>query len=316
MNTKLLNTLKTLCVVGALAATSFSVIAAPVEGQTKVIKEKAAVVCNVGYIEDTIVKIDEKNKQVIVGDAEDKGAQIIINVTKQTNIFSVKDKKVYTFSDLEVGQKIGIESNGMMTNGQLTAFVLTVMEDENEEEENLAICPVAGYITDTIVGIDADAQTIILGDATDKEAQIVVKVNEDTQISHELNKRAYTFADFEVGQQVILESNGIMTNGQVTAFFLTILDEQEENLVTCPVAGYLTEQIAKIDKEAKTITLGDKKDEESQIIVKVTENTKITDAKNKKVVKFSDLKVCQTISVESNGMMINGQVEAFEITIQ
>ena len=223
MNTKLLNTLKTLCVVGALAATSFSVIAAPVEVQTKVIKEKAAVVCNIGYIEDTIVKIDEKNKQVIVGDAEDKGAQIIINVTKQTNILSVKDKKVYTFSDLEVGQKIGIESNGMMTNGQLTAFVLTVMEDENELEESLA---------------------------------------------------------------------------------------------TCPVAGYLTEQIAKIDKEAKTITLGDKKDEESQIIVKVTENTKITDAKNKKVVKFSDLKVCQTISVESNGMMINGQVEAFEITIQ
>lgn len=228
MNKKLLNTIKTCLLVGALSATGLSVIAAPINNETtqKETDADQPVVCAIGYIEDTIVEINEENKTVIVGDATDKEAQIVINLDDEMTRIQSKDKKVYQFEDLRIGQKIGIESNGIMVDGELDAFEIIVVKDTDEVVDvELSTCLIAGYIEETIVGINEETNTIILGDAEDKEAQIIVKITEDTSITHSKNRRSYTIKELEVGQAITLETNGIMTQGQVEAIEITLLEK-------------------------------------------------------------------------------------------
>lgn len=230
MNKQLSNILKTSLVIGVVGVTSFSVIATPIAKREitleQKVKEVGQGVCAIGYIEDTIVAINEETKQIIVGDPVDPEAQIIINVKEATTRIQAKDKKVYTFGDLKVGQKIGIESSGIMTDGQLDAFEINLVEEAEAIEaidENVAVCPIAGYIQDTIVAIDEENKTIIFGDITDPESQVVVKVTEDTRIVHKKLKKIGEFKDLKIGQEVTMESNGIMTAGQVTGIEITIL---------------------------------------------------------------------------------------------
>lgn len=227
MNKNLSNILKAFLLIGAVGTTGFSVIASPVAKEStsveQQIEESMPTVCVVGYIEDTIIAINEETQQITTGDPEDVEAQITININEEITQIKAKNKMVYTFADLKVGQKIGIESNGMMTEGQLEAFEIILVEDTEDTGAHLVVCPVAGYIQDTIVGIDKDNKTITFGDITDPEAQIVVKVTEDTRIQHTKLKKIGDFEDLKIGQEVTMESNGIMTEGQVTGIEITIL---------------------------------------------------------------------------------------------
>lgn len=224
MNNKLANTLRALLVMGVMSSIGFSVIASPV---TVEVKSKIQIVeqsgsYHIGYIEDEIVSINKKAKTVTIGDAKDVKSQIVVKINDQTAISHAKNRRVYKFSDLEVGQKIGIESNGMVAKGQLRAIKITVLEEVSKPEEKLATCPVAGYIQDEIVSINKQVKTVTIGDAKDTGSQIVVKIDNQTRIAHTKNRRAYRFEDLQVGQKIAMESNGIMVNGQVNAIGITI----------------------------------------------------------------------------------------------
>lgn len=119
MNNKLANTLRALLVMGVMSSIGFSVIASPV---TVEVKSKIQIVeqsgsYHIGYIEDEIVSINKQAKTVTIGDAKDTGSQIVVKIDNQTRIAHTKNRRVYRFGDLQVGQKIAMESNGIMANG-------------------------------------------------------------------------------------------------------------------------------------------------------------------------------------------------------
>lgn len=185
-------------------------------------------VCPIGYIEDTIVALDKEAQTITLGDKDDIESQIIVKVTDSTAIKHEKNKRIYTFADLEVGQKIGFISNGIMTASlpaQFEAIEITLV-DESVVDDNLAICPV-GYIEDTIISIDKDAKTITVGDADEIESQLIFKISDNTTFAHKVNKRLYRFEDLEVGQKVGLTPDGMMTTSipaQLNATEVTFLD--------------------------------------------------------------------------------------------
>lgn len=221
MNKKITNTLKAVLIVGVIGATGFSVIASPVTKDVvqKESEMKGPVVCPIGYIEDTIVAINEETKTITIGTAEEEASHIVINVDAENTVIRANDKKVYKFEDLQVGQVVGIESNGIMTDGELNAFEIMIVA---ENDVQVSTCLVAGYIQETVVAVDVEANQIILGDKEDKEAQIIVDFADYTTVKGEKDKMVYGIKDIQVGSQITLESNGVMTNGVVTAIEITL----------------------------------------------------------------------------------------------
>lgn len=285
MNKKLSNTIKTFVAIGALSTVGFSVIATPIMQEIK-----ATFKSNLTYTLNGESVLEGKGGLVY----ED---QIYIPLRDLANT---------------LGTKVDYKNNQitMTQEGQSTA-------QKSVEEPEIAICPI-GYIEDTITAIDKEAQTITFGDLADAESQLVIKVTDQTLIKHTKNKRAYTFADLELGQKIGFISNGVMTNNQLEAIEITLLDsaETEENLAVCPI-GYIEDTIIAINPEAKTITVGDADEIESQLIFKISDNTTFAHKMNKRLYRFEDLEVGQKVGLTPGGTMtasIPAQLDAVEVT--
>ena len=257
-----------------------------------------------------------------------------MRVTEETVINQANEG--YTIKDLQVGQEIIVLSNGMMTEGVVNAIEVMLVERE------LVTGPVADSIQDTIVAVDLEAQTITLGDAEDLGSQVVVRVTEESNVKHPRARRYYRINDLQVGQEVMVLSNGMMTEGVIDAIEVVFVEQpqpettlpeavlpeqpgsmlpelEEEGTkvapITCPVAARIQDKVVAVDLEAQTITLGTADEEASHITVKITEETTIKHEKNRRYYRINDLVVGQELIMESNGMMVDGEVTAIEITL-
>ena len=339
---KLSRTLKALLVVGALSATGFTTMAQGVMtlpsdalvGELTGEEEMLVTGPVADSIQDTIVAVDLEAQTITLGDAEDVGSQVVVRVTEETVINQANEG--YTIKDLQVGQEIIVLSNGMMTEGVVNAIEVMLVERE------LVTGPVADSIQDTIVAVDLEAQTITLGDAEDLGSQVVVRVTEESNVKHPRARRYYRINDLQVGQEVMVLSNGMMTEGVIDAIEVVFVEQpqpettlpeavlpeqpgsmlpelEEEGTkvapITCPVAARIQDKVVAVDEEAQTITLGTADEEASHITVKITEETTIKHEKNRRYYRINDLVVGQELIMESNGMMVDGEVTAIEITL-
>lgn len=63
----------------------------------------------------------------------------------------------------------------------------------------------------TILEVNKEQKSFVVGDKEDPLSQIVFRVSEDTSYRHEINKRIYGFDDLEVGTVVTVTDTGLTT---------------------------------------------------------------------------------------------------------
>lgn len=186
-----------------------------------------------------------------------------------------------------------------------------------EENPILAACDIKEA---TIVEVDAKENKIVIStdanDLNNPNNQIIVYVTEDSNIAHHMNKMRYTFNDLVAGQKVAIQTSGQMTlsiPAQTTAVSVILLDTAEE---AQPVAeenpvfkdcDIKDATIVEVNENENQVTVStnanDVNDPNNQIVINVTDGTKIAHHMNKMRYTLRDLEAGQKVYIQTNGQM-------------
>lgn len=130
---------------------------------------------------------------------------ILLRLTDDSLVKNLDNEKS-SLEVLEVGTEIkGTHSPHMTFSipAQGVLYELQITKPISFEQENVTIEKVK------VINVDKDTQTIIV--QNDKIGEYHIKVNQNTFIKHELNKRLYYFEDLTIGQILDIEIPPIMT---------------------------------------------------------------------------------------------------------
>lgn len=302
MKKNLSNKAKALMVAGVVGVLGFSVVATPMMEEVK-----AQLKYNLSY---------SLNGNSIL---EGKGGLVY------------KDQVYLPLRDLANALGVSVEyKDGQVILGEATPSGAKAKTDE----QTPAVSETVTIEKATIVAVDVENKmvTVLPAGKEDKvENYIVLNVDEtQTSIGHFKNKMLYPLSALEVGMEVSAVHKSMMTMSipaQTPAINITILgasngtlDTEATKTTETPdvVVAAIEGKILDINKETKTITVGESEDPNTQTIIKTNEDTVIRHRVNKRVYHFEDLEVGQKIVVTPGPEMtasIPPQVTALEIVL-
>ncbi|MGL4738430.1 MAG: hypothetical protein ACRCW2_13345 [Cellulosilyticaceae bacterium] len=298
MKKNLSNKAKALMVAGVVGVLGFSVVAAPVIEEVK-----AQLKYNLSY---------SLNGESIL---EDKGGLVY------------KDQVYLPLRDVANALGVAVEyKDGHVILGEAApAGAKAIKEDQAP-----AVAETMTIKKATIVEVDVENKMVtVLPEGLKDEVinYIVLNVDEtETSIGHFKNKMRYALADLEVGMEVSAIHKSMMTMSipaQTPAISITILGESNGTIDTkeieTPEVKAIKGKILEINKETKTITIGESADPNTQTIVHTDKDTFIHHRINRRVYRFEDLEVGQNVSVTPGPVMTASmppQVTAVEVVLQ
>lgn len=248
---------------------------------------------------------DGENKSLLVENSEEK-SPIVLNIADSTIIMKA-DGTPLDFSDLKSGDKINVVHNVNMTASlppQVSAYTVIV------SDENVAV---PQYIKVKQIVTENDLTTI-----TSDDGNFIVMMNKDTEVVPFKTKNVVKASDIDVNSEIFVWSD-IMTlsiPAQMTANKVMILPEttnvsNEEEPAKEPVVNQVLQsvkmnaiitEITNTDEKYKSISVINKNNENSEVVLNIGEDTIIINADGTPL-NLSDLKKDDKISVAHSPAM-------------
>ena len=220
------------------------------------------------------------------------------------------DDKKLTFKDLKVGMLVEVEFDDDCKNQHhIDAEEITILKENSDDGDNGN-----NEVADSIVISNAKVESVTNDSVliNNNGTKIQLNLNKDTKYFNQFGK-AIKSSDIMEGMIVKVEHSVMMTRSipaQTSAISISIVKEQEENIM-------LEKQVVSIDKDSKTVIIGDKENPIEQIVLKINSDTKILDQYNREI-SLENIKEGMIVSVEHSKAMtrsIPAQANAVSLQI-
>ncbi len=220
------------------------------------------------------------------------------------------DDKKLTFKDLKVGMLVEVEFDDDCKNQHhIDAEEISILKENLDDEDNENNETVDTVIIYNAKIEDVNENSILINNSGTK---IQLNLNKDTKYFNQFGKKIKS-SDIKEGMVVKVEHSAMMTRSipaQTSAISISIVKEQEENMK-------VEKQVVSVDKDTKTVVIGDKENPIEQIILKINSDTKLFDQYNR-AIKLENIKEGMTVSVEHSKAMtrsIPAQTNAVSLQI-
>lgn len=255
----------------------------------------------------TIIKIYGNKIEV----KDKKGKVHTFKAGNKTEIeYGKDDDKNLTFKDLKVGMLVEVEFDDDCKNQHhIDAEEITILKENSDDEDNGNNEVVDSIIISSAKVEKANDNNILINNNGTK---IQLNLNKDTKYFNQFGKKINP-SDIKEGMVVKIEHSAMMTRSipaQTSAISISIVKEQEENMK-------VEKQVVSVNKDTKTVIIGDKENPTEQLVLKINNDTKLLDQYNR-VIKLENIKEGMTVSVEHSKSMtrsIPAQTNAVSVQI-